>query len=149
MKSNGICNQCGHRYTVHTHECTKWHKEPITEEITDNENMKKKQSKEQDVVNRNKIKQNLQQKINSLDTDLETQVKNLRSVVDELSTLGMSPFNPYHADSLATLKENAHQFGDFNLVQKFDEEIQKYTDLIDRIKSGVNKLASDFSSWFS
>ena len=149
MNSNGICNKCGHRYTVHTHECTQWHKEPITEEITDDENMKKKQSKEQDMFNRNKIKQNIQQKINSLDTELETQVKNLRFVVDELSEIVMAPFNPYYVDYLETLKANAKQLGDRNLAAKLDEEIKKYTDLIERIQSGVKSITRGISNLFS
>jgi predicted GTPase len=142
MNSQGICTKCGHRYTVHTHECTRMDREEIREEITDDENLKKKQNKEQDLSNRKKLQQEINQKIISLDSEIEEKLKGLRLVVDELSALVMAPFNPYYLDYLETLKEVAKQEGEVDIAKKLQDEINDYKTFIDMLKSGVENLKS-------
>ncbi|MBW4494838.1 MAG: 50S ribosome-binding GTPase [Oscillatoria princeps RMCB-10] len=142
MDSKGICTKCSHRYTVHTHECTKMEREEIREEITDDENLKKKQSKEQDLHNRKKLQQDINQKISSLDYEIEEKLKGLRLVVDELSKLVMAPFNPHYLDYLETLNEVAKQEGEVDIAKKLQDEINDYKTFIDMLKSGVEDLKS-------
>jgi F0F1-type ATP synthase membrane subunit b/b' len=140
MDSRGNCTKCGHRHTVHTHECTKMEREEIREEITDNENLRKKQGKEQEQSKRRELQKEINKKISSLDSEIEEQLKGLRLVVDELSALVMAPFNPHYLDYLDTLNEVAKQDGDVEIAQKLEAEINDYKTFIDLLKSGVKKI---------
>ncbi len=140
MDKNGNCEKCNHRYTVHTHECTRMERQEIKEEITDNENLLKKQSMEQDKANREKIKQDLNNKIHNLDIQIEKQVKELRLIVDDLSNLVMAPFNPYYLEYLDELKEGAKANGDVEIAISIEMEMQSYLSFIGLVKSGVNRV---------
>jgi hypothetical protein len=146
MKSDGFCRECGHHHSVHTHQCTKWDREEIKEELVDSENLRRKQSKEEERKTREKMKQDLENKITSLDAQVEQQVKELRLVVDELSSLVMAPFNPHYLDYLETLKEAANQNGDNDIAKKFEHEIKDYTSFIALFKSGVDAVNAGIKS---
>jgi GTP-binding protein EngB required for normal cell division len=148
MKSDGFCRKCGHHHSVHTHQCTKWNREEIKEELIDSVNLKKKQSMEEELKIREEIKQDRKNEISSLDSQIDEQVKELRLVIDELSSLVMAPFNPHYLDYLETLKEAANQNGDVDIAEKFEHEIKDYKSFIELVKSGFRSV-SDFLNPFS
>ena len=142
MNSKGMCNQCGCRYTIHTHECTHWEEENVIEKFEHSENIKKKKSMEQDLENREKIKKDISQRIDGLDEKIELRVKGLRIVVDGLSKLVMAPFNPHYAEYLEVLEENAKQSGKMETAKIFSKERKEYMSFIDHIKDAKDHAKS-------
>ena len=133
IKADGLCSQCGHHHSVHTHKCIEWDRQEITEELIDPVNYQKKLNKEAERAIKSVKKQDLQYKTTSLDTEVKQQIKKLRVVVEKLSSLVMEPFNPHYLDYLKTLQEDAKQRGVHNLVNDIGEEIKSYKEFIDQI----------------
>jgi GTPase SAR1 family protein len=145
MNTKGVCRECGHHYSTHIHQCIEWAREEIVEEIDDDENLKKRQGMEREQRTREEIKQGLNNKIASLDTQIDRQVQELRLVVDELSNLVMAPFNPHYLDYLETLKDSAKQNGDQDIAERIELEISNYKSFIKIVQNGIERVQKLFN----
>jgi hypothetical protein len=133
MDSRGLCRVCKHMWTMHALNCTKMKRQEVREEIPDIENLQKRQTKQQNLATRQKLKDDLNKTIAGLDGQIEQRMRDLRVVVDDLTTLVMAPFNPHYVDYLRTLHEEAKARADFFLMDKLQAEMRNYKSFIDRI----------------